>query len=166
MHFPFGTHWPDTPSVDFAQQSHLGFSARQELSNQPVMSLPKSCKTKKNLLPKACHELSPSRTFAYDFIFLEVPKKGDSNELVSKTPQLGQKHLKNNSRKIRIFRSRCSWVGYFSNNVEQQLLPLHKQKKFQTSGAGKELHICTSLRPDGDKRLHLVGKGVPSWPGK
>lgn len=67
---------------------------------------------------------------------------------------------------VRIFRSRCSWVGYFSNNVEQQLLPLHKQKKFQTSGAGKELHICTSLRPDGDKRLHLVGKGVPSWPRK
>lgn len=68
----------------------------------------------------------------------------------------------------RIFGSRCTWVGYFSNNVEQQLLPLHKQKKkeLQTTGAGKELHICTSLRPDGDKRLHLVGKGVPSWPGK
>lgn len=67
---------------------------------------------------------------------------------------------------VRIFSSRCTWVGYFSNNVEQQLPPLHKQKKFQTSGAGKELHICTSLRPDEHKRLHLAGKGVPSWPGK
>lgn len=68
----------------------------------------------------------------------------------------------------RIFRSRCTWVGYFRNKVEQQLLPLHKQKKkeLQTIGAGNELHICTYLRPDGDKKLHLVGKGVPSWPGK
>lgn len=60
-------------------------------------------------------------------------------------------------------------MGYFfSNNVEQQLLPLRKQKKkeLQTTGAGKELQICTYLRPDGDKILHLVGKGVPSWPGK
>lgn len=38
-----------------------------------------------------------------DFIFLEAPKKGEwkemkeSNELVPKAPQLGQKHLKNNN---------------------------------------------------------------------
>lgn len=137
-----------------------------------------------------------------DFIFLEAPKKDDSNELITKAPQLGQKHFENNSCRIqkirdvllsgtirlfqalcvlphysvlgdiiegkfisigKILRSRCTWVG-----IEQQLLPLHKQKKkeLQTTGAGKELHFCTSLRPDGDKRQHLVRKSVPSWPGK
>lgn len=61
----------------------------------------------------------------------------------------------------RIFRSRCTWAGCFSNNVEQQLLPLHKQKQkeLQTTGAGKDLHICMYLRPDGEKKAALSGKG-------
>lgn len=54
-------------------------------------------KPKETCRPKPVTSSHQAGLLPLGFIFLEAPKKGDSNELVPKASQLGQKHLKNNN---------------------------------------------------------------------
>lgn len=60
----------------------------------------------------------------------------------------------------RIFQEQKHLGGLFRQQWRTAAPALHKQKQkeLQTTGAGEELHICMSLRPGREKRLHLVGK--------